>query len=528
MNKKRSFLAILLIFVMCFALVLSGCNQAGSEGSSDDDDDKSKDKGTTNNQVVDSIDKTLGALLGKDNVSDVVEKVFEGSKVTVEIDGLLQNVLYMDAEGGRFADFLKIQSQGQSMDLSLYLDGGELAVEFPMLLGEQAYGLNFSTLEQDLKNSEIWSLLGTSFEEVQSQLGFDIDQILDSLEGSMDAVNDMSDVFADALDGIETTQEEGTITINGTEVKAINIKCHVTSQDLYEMMEAFLNESENLMKDMMDSMAGAMGVTPEQAMGRLNMDELRQQLKQMLDEMNIQGDLVVSISPDTQYIMCVTADISAKVAGEDFAIDMDFVLGADPAKSDKYTFSLMMTAGGQTSGFTAELVRTTNGSVDTTTLKLNAVSGEQSMELMTGYLTYDNSNGAYELSLTSEGDTMAFTGKFLQTDDKLDFSLDTMTMDGQTQKIGLRVCVESINSSEIPKMPSYKNILKLSKEELNNMFGGLLNGGIPGMGGSMGNDESMEDILGDDYMEDIMGGEDMDDLLNDLLGDDYMNDLLAG
>ena len=91
MNKKRSFLAILLIFVMCFALVLSGCNQAGDEGKSDDD--KSKDKDSTNNQVVDSVDKTLGALLGQDNVSDVIEKIFEGGKVTVEIDGVLQNVL---------------------------------------------------------------------------------------------------------------------------------------------------------------------------------------------------------------------------------------------------------------------------------------------------------------------------------------------------------------------------------------------------------------------------------------------------
>ena len=524
MNKKRSFLAILLIFVMCFALVLSGCNQAGDEGKSDDD--KSKDKDSTNNQVVDSVDKTLGALLGQDNVSDVIEKIFEGGKVTVEIDGVLQNVLYMDAEGGRFADFLKIQSQGQSMDLNLYLDGGELAVEFPMLLGDQAYGVNFGTLEQDLKNSEIWSLLGMSFEEVQSQLGFDFNQIFDALEGSMDAVGDMSDAFADALDGFKTTQEEGTVTINGTEVKAINIKCHVTSQDIYKMMETFLNEYEKLMKDMMNSVAGSMGMDAEQAMGQLNMDQVRQQLKQMLDEMNIQGDLVVSISPDTQYIMCVTADISSKVDGEDFAIDMDLVLGADPAKSDKYTFSLMMTAGGQTSGFTAELTRTTNGSVDTTAFKLNAVRGQEAMELMTGYLTYDNSNGAYELALTHEGDTMAFAGTFLQTDDKVDFTLDTMTMDGQTQKIGLRVCVESISSAEIPQMPNYKNILKLSKEELSNMFGGLLSGGIPGMGGSMGNNDSMEDILGDDYMEDILGDESMDDLLNDLLSDDYLDGML--
>lgn len=527
MNKKRSFLAILLVIVMCFALVLTGCNQAGNQGKSDNDK-SSKDKETTSNQVVDSIDKTLGALLGKDNVSDVIEQAFEGGKVTVEIDGMLENVLYMDAEGGRFADVLKIENQGQTIDLNLYLDGGELAVEFPMLLGEQAYGINFGTLEQDLKNSEIWSLLGTSFEEVQSQLGFDIGQILDSLEGSMDAVSDMSDVLVDALNGIETTQEEGTVTINGTEVKAINIKCHVTSQDIYEMAEAILNESEKMMKDMMESVAGAMGVDPEQAMGQMNMDQIRQELKKMLDELNIQGDLVVSISPDTQYIMCVTADVSSTIDGETFAIDMDLVLGADPAKSDKYTFSLMMTAGGQTSGITAELARSTNGSVDTTAIKINAVEDGETEEIMTGKLSYDNSNGAYELSLTADGDTMAFTGKFLQTDDKLDFSLDTMTMDGQTQKIGLRVCVESISSSEMPKMPSYKNILKLSKEELNNMFGGLLNGGIPGMGGSMGNDESMEDILGDDYMEDIMGGEDMDDLMSDLLGDDYMNDLLAG
>lgn len=516
MNKKRSFLAILLVFVMCFALVLSGCNRA-SESGKPDEDKPGKENSTTSSPVIDSIDKTLGALLGQDSVTDVIGQAFEGGKVTVEIDGVLQNVLYMDAKGGYFADVLKIQNQGQTIDLSLYLDGGELAVTFPVLLGDQAYGIDFSTLVQDLKNSEIWSLLGTSFEDVQNQLGIDIGQMMDAFEGIMDATDDMGDVFADALKGIETTQEEGTVTINGTEVKAINIKYHVTSQDIYGLFEAYMNESEKLMKDMMSSMAGAMGVDPEQILGRLNMDEVRQEMKKVFDEMNIQGDLVISISPDTQYIMCVAADVSGTMEDETISVDMDLVLGTDPANSDKYTFSMVMNVDEEINGINAEIVRTTNGSVETSTIKVNSFDDEESMEVMSGYLSYDNSNGAYELSLNSDGDIMAFTGKFQQTDDKLDFTLDTMTMDDETQKIGMRVCVESINPSEMPKMPSYKNILRMSKEELNALLDGFMDG-MTGeelgeiLGGLLGGD--MEDILGDKNVEDLLDDEFMSGLIN--------------
>lgn len=486
MNKKRSFLAMLLIFVMCFALVFSGCNQAG-DSDKPDDDTKSKDK-TTSNQIADSLDKTLGALFGKNPAADVIEQAFKGGKVTVEIDGVFQNVLYMDAQAGCFADVLKVGDQEQMIDLSLYLEGSELAVASPILLGNQAYGIDFSTLEQDLKDSEIWSLLGMSYEELQDQLGFDIGQILDALEDTMDAASDMGDVFADALKGIETTQEEGTVTIHGTAVKAINVKYHVTSQDIYELVKVYLDQSEKLMKDMMDTVAGAMGMDVEQMMSQMGLDETRQELKAIFDEIDIQGDLVVSISPDTQYIMCVTADASGTVEGEAFSMDMDLVLGTNPANSDKYTFSLLMNSDGETSGITAEIVRTTSGSVDISTIQVNGVRGEETKTFLTGHLSYDDSNGAYELALTSDGDTMAFTGCYQQSDDNLHFTLDTMTTNGEAQQIGLHVCVEVISNAEIPKIPSYKNILRLSQEELSELLGGFMGGGD-----DFGDDEFMDE-----------------------------------
>ena len=138
MSKKLSVFARLMILVMCLALVFCGCKKSEDAPGADDAKDKA------NSAVGDAFDKTLGGLLGGGN--GVIDDVLACGKVTVSVGSQFENVLYIDSNAGTFADMLKINADGQNVTVNLYSNNGEIAVQVPSVLGDQAYGLNVNTL----------------------------------------------------------------------------------------------------------------------------------------------------------------------------------------------------------------------------------------------------------------------------------------------------------------------------------------------------------------------------------------------
>lgn len=479
--KKNSVLVMLLIVLMCVSLVITGCQKAGDDG----------DKGTTaasgetggemgpenggntfedpNDQVANAIGKTMAALIDTDAIGSLLAEVVNGGKITVEAADMIENVLYMDVLGNRYADILTINVR-EEIEVGVYLDENQLVVSAPALLGDEAYGIDFDTLETDLENCELWALMGTTYEEFQSQAGINLDAAFDALEKYMDAVSNMGSSMEESLKDVEVTREEATVTINGETVNAVNVKYHLTSDDVQSFMSAYLDEMENSMDAMKESFADVLtGVDMDEIMGDMDIDTMRQEMDDVFATLELEGDLVVSINPDTQYIMSVSIDIAGTADGEEGKIDMDLVLGVDPTNSDKYSFTMFVEADGERSGITADVVFASEGSVDTTTLTINEIYNDETTTVATAELTYDSSNGEYKLVLTDEWETISIDGVYLVTADKLEFSVETVTdaYEGEeyTETIGLRLCIESIDKSEIPDMPSMKNVLKLTQDE---------------------------------------------------------------
>ena len=487
MTKRRSVLMILLIMLMCVALVLAGCQNAADH---DDNDGKNEteETGTTetsnpedngiifedpNDQVENSVAKTFAAAIETSAIESVLGEAIKGGKITVEVANMIKNELYLDVLGNEYADFLTVSYDAEVYsEFGFYLKDSKLAVSAPVLLGDEVYGIDFNTLGTDLENCELWAMMGTTYEEFQAQAGIDIDGLKEAVEKYVDAVSNAGDSMADSLKNVEVTREKGTVVINGETVDAVNVKYHLTSEDFKAVMNAYLDEYEKSMEAMTDAFADVFaGMDMDEMMSEMDMDTMRQELDTAFASVDLEGDLVVSINPDSQYIMNVSMDIAGTIDGEEGQIEMDLVLGVDPTSSEKYTFSLSACGKdtNEVNGITIDVVRATNGSVETSTLTISEVSSGVSAVVMTAELSHDSSNGAYEISMAADGETVSIKGIYLVSADKLEISVDTVTsaFEGEeyTETIGLRLCVETISKSEMPAMPNMKNILKLTQDE---------------------------------------------------------------
>jgi len=497
--KKHSVLVTLLIMLMCVSLVFTGCQKAGDDGEKGEntttnatgttggENNKPEDNGPQfddpNDQVVDAIDKTMSALVEAEGVGFVLADAINGGKITVEAAGMIENVLYVNVGDGNFVDILTVDMGSEKAEFGAYLQDSKLAVSVPMLFGDEVYGIDFNTLMDDLKDSKIWEMMGTSYDEFKDMAGVNLDAALDVLEKYMDAMPDGQAVI-DCLKDVDVTREEGTVTINGESVKAVNVKYHVTSEDVLALLNAYMDEMEKSMDAMKDAFAEVLtDVDLDELMAEMDFDTLRQEMNDAFDSVDLEGDLVISIDPETQYIMSVSMDIAGTVDGEEGKIDMDLVLGVDPTNTDKITFSIFGDADGERSGFTMEAVRTINGSVEKVTVTINEVWDDETDTLATMEMSYDSSNGAYKCAMIDEYETITIEGVYKVTADKFEISVDSITNayddEEYTEELGLRLVVEKINKSDIPEMPAMKNILKLTEDEwteLIGMFEGMFGG----------------------------------------------------
>jgi hypothetical protein len=498
--KKHSVLVTLLIMLMCVSLVFTGCQQAGGDGEKGEnttttgttdttggENNKPEDNGPQfedpNDQVVDAIDKTMSALVSAEGVGSVLADAINGGKITIEAAGMIENVLYLNAADGNVVDILTMDMGGEKVEFGAYLQDSKLAVSAPMLFGDEVYGVDFKTLLTDLKDAEIWEMMGTSYDEFKEMAGINLDAALDMLEKYMETMPDGQAVI-DCLKDVEVTREEGTVTINGESVKAVNVKYHVTSEDVLALLNATMDESEKSMKAMKDAFAEVLtDVDLDELMAEMDFDTIRQEMNDAFATVDLEGDLVISIDPETQYIMSVSMDIAGTVDGEEGKIDMDLVLGVDPTNTDKITFAIYGDANGERTGYTMEAVRTINGSVEKLTVTFNEVYDDETDTVATVEMSYDSSNGAYKFVMTDEYETITIEGVYKVNADKFEFSVESVTTayddEEYTEELGLRLVVEKINKSDIPKMPAMKNILKLTADEwtdLITMFEGMFGG----------------------------------------------------
>lgn len=471
MSKKLSVFARLLILVMCLALVFCGCKKA------DDSDSNSNNNGGSGNSAAgEAIDKTFDDVLGGD-VGEVIGDALACGKITITVGDMVENVLYINSDAGKFADELYLNIDGQEIKASLFGDNGELALSIPALLGDTAYGINLNTLVSDLESSPIWSMLGMSYQDFVTMSGIDLGEVMDSLENVTGSLEGIGTLLDEILSNIDVTTTEGKVTVNGTEVDATIITYSFDEQDVLKMANAALDGVKEMAEDMVNELAGSLGdyIDVDEILGEMDFEDLKAEMQDAFEEVELDFSLSMNINASTGYLMSVNGEMAGVIDGDEGRVYLDLVLGVDPSASDKYTFEVGAEGDVHKSGLRAVIERDLDSTVQVTTLTVSAFEDDEEYEMMTGSLEYNTSTHDFELVAEASGEELVVTGSFQSTDDLFELGIDSVEVAGDETVVDLLIRIEAINGSQIPDMPSYKNILKLTAEEIEElvgMFGG--------------------------------------------------------
>lgn len=553
---KHSILAKLLIMILCFSLVLCACGKTedkdtGSKKETtsqnaddttakpeapadpdeekpdeekpeekpdeekpeeDPDEEKPEEDPDEEKPVVDgaagqlsaSADKTVSAILNGNDGFGVLEQL-DTFKVTVDAMGMLENVTYVDLSELSLVDLLTVDMGGEKLEGSVYLQESALAIAIPMLLGEDAYGIALDTLMEDLPNSAIWELAGISYEDFVAELDVDFDAVMGTI---MDTLEDTAELEADlqeVMDKIEITAESGKATVYGEEVDADKVIITLTDEDIKAMMDVTIDWMEQTMTDLMAELESFGDVAMEDDVTiEEEFDSMRTEMDAAFENTDLTLTLVANIAPETQYLMSYEMDLAGTIDGEEGCIFMDLVLGVDPVASEKYTLSFGAEAEGEVQGLIEAVIeREITDAASNFDLTISMTEGEETVELLTGSLQIDKADGKYELSMEAEGSALTVSGALKLTDDSFVFSVDSIDVDGEVMELGVSLSIEAIDADEIPEIPEYKNVLKLSADELTQLLE------LFGMGGEY--DEDME--YDEDYEWDEEFEEDWDEEL---------------
>lgn len=465
MKKKFSILAVLLVIVMCLSMVLAGCSPAAK----DDDGAKEKKPKTPEAQLTSSMEKTMSAMLGSEaGLGSIGGALKEQSKITIEVEDQFENVLYLDLKNSYIADFLSFETYDGEQELSVFLKDTALALAYPAILGDDAYGVDFDTLETDLKNSDIWDAMGVSYEEVVSDPGMDVGDMTNTLVDVLDSLGKLEDVMEEAAKDIKVDATKGKATIDGEEVEATVITVHMTSNDVKKILIAYVDWAEGYL-DRVDEDMGETDVDLDSAL-----DDYRTEIEESFSEVDLTLDATVYIDPTTEYMMSCTAELAGTMNGSEGSATMDLVLGKDPATSKKYTFDMTVTSEEDDENkLSAVLSRDLDQDVQVSELNVTVTEADGDERTFGAKLEYDTKNYDYEVTVDDDGTEYSAEGKFQLTEDVIEFSVDEYNDGYWQQSVGLRIRIEAIGQKDMPEMPAFTNILKLSEDELQELFGDI-------------------------------------------------------
>ena len=144
MQIKRSISVILTAVLLCMAILMTSCDALSVKKVEEDPTEQlMSSTSSTATNVVNSISPL-------DPVKAALKKgLFEISYSNDEI-GNISNRFYIDAEAKKAADIASVELMGEKIDLGIYGADSKLAVS-SSLLGDSAYGFDFTTLAEDAR-----------------------------------------------------------------------------------------------------------------------------------------------------------------------------------------------------------------------------------------------------------------------------------------------------------------------------------------------------------------------------------------
>ena len=503
MQIKRSISVILTAVLLCMAILMTSCDALSVKKVEEDPTEQlMSSTSSTATNVVNSISPL-------DPVKAALKKgLFEISYSNDEI-GNISNRFYIDAEAKKAADIASVELMGEKIDLGIYGADSKLAVS-SSLLGDSAYGLDFSTLAEDAKNSEFWALVGTTYSEAEAQIG----DLLDSLSGFSEkedeikkSLEDLKKEVKKVLNKTDVSVSKDKVSVGGEDVKAILIN--------YEFGKDTVNEIAGLVIDWYaDFMKAYTEMLPVGSSDiDLDPDDMKSSLADALDEVNnLKFKLSFAINVKSADIMLFEGEMTGE-SGEGKAkaeVTVDF--GKNPAESDSFDAKVKLTdVDGQEITAKATVKRTNDKDSFERKISLSAESDGESHSLEIGF-KHNKESKNFSFCYTMDDEKAEVNGTLEYSDNDLSLVVEKIIINGEETVLGIKLFVKA--GEEVPAMPDFKNLATMSKDDYTALGESvqqnvlpILNAlGIPGLGSSGGHhtinpdyDYDYDDDYDDDY-----------------------------
>lgn len=397
MEMKR-ILALVLAAVLCFGLLLTGCGK-----------EKTLDKEPLR-QLLDSVEKTSAMMerIGPD--FSAVLGAMEKGRISVDAFGYLESVTYIDQAAGGFANYMKLGPEGQQWQLSLIKKDQELALMFPSLLGDRAYG---SKLE-DLKDVPVWGLMGIDPQSYGQGGG---------MLGALGALSKLRKDLVGALDGLQLNGKMDKARVAGEEVEAIVVSF------------------------------------------QLDVAQLRAMLG-LPETMELAAGVAVNIHPETEHIMSIDCRLRGTVNGNPGDIGLILTLGKDTAASGKYTLDIQSLDGSQVVAFMKVQLNVEDSDAKTTAYLTITGDGEGiEIQKYRAAFEHDKQTQRFTLDVDNEGQTSVMDGMLRYKEDIFQLYIATLRKDGEERVLDATVSFEAGVEGEFPQIPEYTHMSQLTEEQ---------------------------------------------------------------
>ena len=389
---------------------------------------------------------------------------FGGTDLVQNLPDMAELKLWLDAEERKLAASGKMSLAGEQYDLSAYLTENEMAVVSASFLGSNTLGVDFLTLQDDLKTSIFSNNSGTVFANptVSAASADRVEEIKKSFfkmityqERTLDFVDGIVDVF---LDELTEYAENSRYKEDGYTHIAVSINNDALARTLRATRAAlverrFFRDYLTDVSELLDSMiSAATGVASTEYTAKAkyflaneadidalclridNAEPFTLQLKAAVKSFGMElTDVSVSFTQSN------VTRLSAALHMEQDEICVDLTLDG---VARKLTYEV------KEEGF-----RTYRAA-----LSYQLSAADTSAEIK-GELLANRRDETYTLTLEKGNETRVFGGKYCFENDEMMLSVDTASVNGESKRISLKISAAA--DEAVPAMPAYVNVVKM-------------------------------------------------------------------
>ncbi len=425
--------------------------------------------------LKDSMERTLRESLAGQILGVIFDAIqggsvsldFGGTELTSGLPDAARLKLWLDADNERVAADAELVLSGEKFEAQAFVSEYEVAVISPTFFGSNTLGLDFDTLENDLKTSIFSNNSGTVFSHpsISSASAARLCTIkngglslLDATEDGLDSAEEIVEYFVEALSDYAfhtRYKEDGrvyiTLEINNDSLSRALRATHEAVAD-----DGSLVKYAQMIAKTVDSIySAATGVNDTSIADKVkyflnseaDIDELCVRIDRAAPFTLALQARVRSFGMNLEFLRTTftqngvtRADISLELAEEGeqntLSVLVDGVLRELSYRVTKNSFR----------SYAAELKyqKSTDGSI------LLSVSGE---------LNANKRAGTYTLSLNDGTQARTFAGKYVFEDEETMLTVSDATLNGESKKLSLSLHVKA--REKAPQMPSYQNVVKM-------------------------------------------------------------------